>query len=79
MERPWLLQLVFIPTPGIGREVRIAYVLKKEDLIKSVAILKDAISFITQDKRTYSLYINNEAAHENAQRHRQLSCHGRRC
>jgi len=34
----------FYSTPGIGlNEVRIAYVLKKEDLIKSVAILKDAI------------------------------------
>jgi aspartate aminotransferase len=35
----------FYSTPGIGlNEVRIAYVLKKEDLIKSVAILKDAIA-----------------------------------
>ncbi|MDD3003935.1 pyridoxal phosphate-dependent aminotransferase [Flavobacterium sp.] len=35
----------FYSTPGIGlNEVRIAYVLKKEDLIRSVAILKEAIS-----------------------------------
>ena len=35
----------FYSTPGIGlNEVRIAYVLKKEDLIRSVEILKDAIS-----------------------------------
>jgi aspartate aminotransferase len=35
----------FYSTPGIGlNEIRIAYVLKKEDLIKSVAILKDAIA-----------------------------------
>ena len=34
----------FYSTPGFGlNEVRIAYVLKKEDLIRSVAILKDAI------------------------------------
>ena len=34
----------FYSTPGIGlNEVRIAYVLKKEDLIRSVAILKEAI------------------------------------
>ncbi|WP_432669922.1 pyridoxal phosphate-dependent aminotransferase [Flavobacterium sp. SM2513] len=35
----------FYSTPGIGlNEVRIAYVLKKEDLIRSVEILKDAIA-----------------------------------
>lgn len=35
----------FYSTPGVGlNEVRIAYVLKKEDLIRSVAILKDAIA-----------------------------------
>lgn len=35
----------FYSTPGIGLdEVRIAYVLKKEDLIRSVEILKDAIA-----------------------------------
>ena len=35
----------FYSTPGVGLdEVRIAYVLKKEDLIRSVAILKDAIA-----------------------------------
>jgi len=34
----------FYSTPGVGlNEIRIAYVLKKEDLIRSVAILKDAI------------------------------------
>ena len=34
----------FYSTPNIGlNEVRIAYVLKKEDLIRSVAILKDAL------------------------------------
>lgn len=34
----------FYSTPGAGKdEVRIAYVLKKEDLIKSVAILKEAL------------------------------------
>ena len=34
----------FYSTPGVGLdEVRIAYVLKKEDLIKSVAILKEAL------------------------------------
>ena len=34
----------FYSTPGVGlNEVRIAYVLKKEDLIKSVHILKEAI------------------------------------
>lgn len=35
----------FYSTPGVGlNEVRIAYVLKKEDLIRSVQILKDAIA-----------------------------------
>ena len=35
----------FYSSPGVGlNEVRIAYVLKKEDLIRSVQILKDAIS-----------------------------------
>lgn len=35
----------FYSTPGVGLdEVRIAYVLKKEDLIKSVQILKEALS-----------------------------------
>ena len=35
----------FYSTPGVGlNEVRIAYVLKKSDLIRSVEILKDAIS-----------------------------------
>ena len=35
----------FYSTPGVGlEEVRIAYVLKKEDLIKSVQILKEAIA-----------------------------------
>lgn len=34
----------FYSTPNVGlNEVRIAYVLKKEDLIKSVAILKEAL------------------------------------
>jgi aspartate aminotransferase len=34
----------FYSTPGVGLdEIRIAYVLKKEDLIRSVAILKEAI------------------------------------
>ncbi len=34
----------FYSTPGVGiKEVRIAYVLKKEDLIRSVQILKEAI------------------------------------
>ena len=34
----------FYSTPGIGlNEVRIAYVLKKEDLIRSVEILKEAL------------------------------------
>jgi len=34
----------FYSTPGVGLdEVRIAYVLKKEDLIKSVQILKEAL------------------------------------
>ena len=34
----------FYSTPNVGLdEVRIAYVLKKEDLIRSVAILKDAL------------------------------------
>jgi aspartate aminotransferase len=34
----------FYSTPGVGLdEVRIAYVLKKDDLIRSVAILKDAL------------------------------------
>ena len=34
----------FYSTPNVGlNEVRIAYVLKKEDLIRSVAILKDAL------------------------------------
>ena len=34
----------FYSTPGVGlNEVRIAYVLKKEDLIRSVAILKEAL------------------------------------
>jgi aspartate aminotransferase len=35
----------FYSTPGVGlNEVRIAYVLKKSDLIRSVEILKEAIS-----------------------------------
>jgi len=35
----------FYSTPGVGiNEIRIAYVLKKEDLIRSVAILKDALT-----------------------------------
>ncbi len=35
----------FYSTPGVGLdEVRIAYVLKKDDLIRSVAILKDALT-----------------------------------
>ena len=35
----------FYSTPGVGlNEIRIAYVLKKEDLIRSVEILKDALS-----------------------------------
>ena len=39
----------FYSTPGVGLdEVRIAYVLKKEDLIRSVAILKEAL-------KTYNL------------------------
>ena len=34
----------FYSTPGVGLdEVRIAYVLKKEDLVKSVQILKEAL------------------------------------
>ena len=34
----------FYSTPNVGlNEVRIAYVLKKDDLIRSVAILKDAL------------------------------------
>ena len=34
----------FYSTPGVGLdEIRIAYVLKKEDLIKSVEILKEAL------------------------------------
>lgn len=39
----------FYSTPGVGmNEVRIAYVLKKEDLIKSVQILKEAIRVYNQ-------------------------------
>ena len=39
----------FYSTPGIGlNQVRIAYVLKKEDLIKSVEILKEAITKYNQ-------------------------------
>ena len=35
----------FYSTPNVGLdEVRIAYVLKKDDLIKSVQILKEAIT-----------------------------------
>ncbi|MFP9119216.1 pyridoxal phosphate-dependent aminotransferase [Flavobacterium sp. RNTU_13] len=35
----------FYSTPGVGlNEIRIAYVLKKEDLIRSVEILKDALN-----------------------------------
>ena len=34
----------FYSTPNVGlNEVRIAYVLKKEDLVRSVAILKEAL------------------------------------
>jgi aspartate aminotransferase len=34
----------FYSTPGVGlNQVRIAYVLKKEELIKAVQILKEAI------------------------------------
>ena len=39
----------FYSTPGVGLdEVRIAYVLKKEDLIRSVAILKEALKVYNQ-------------------------------
>jgi aspartate aminotransferase len=39
----------FYSTPGVGlNEVRIAYVLKKDDLIKSVQILKEAIRVYNQ-------------------------------
>jgi aspartate aminotransferase len=35
----------FYSTPGVGlNQVRIAYVLNKEDLIRSVQILKEAIA-----------------------------------
>src|SRR5574343_90402 len=41
----------FYSTPNVGLdEVRIAYVLKKDDLIKSVQILKEAISVYNQKK-----------------------------
>jgi aspartate aminotransferase len=41
----------FYSTPGVGlNEVRIAYVLKKEDLIRSVEILKDAIAVYNSKK-----------------------------
>ena len=41
----------FYSTPGVGlTEVRIAYVLKKEDLIRSVQILKEAIEVYNQKK-----------------------------
>jgi aspartate aminotransferase len=34
----------FYTTPGLGRnEVRIAYVLKKEDLVKALKILEEAL------------------------------------
>ena len=39
----------FYSTPNVGlNEVRIAYVLKKDDLIRSVAILKDALNVYNQ-------------------------------
>ena len=39
----------FYSTPNVGLdEVRIAYVLKKDDLIRSVAILKDALNAYNQ-------------------------------
>ena len=41
----------FYSTPGVGlNQVRIAYVLKKEDLIRAVHILKEAIQVYNSEK-----------------------------
>ncbi len=54
----------FYSTPGVGlNQVRIAYVLKKEDLIRAVQILKVAIPIYNSEK---SLSILTAAARENA-------------
>ena len=51
----------FYSTPGVGlNQVRIAYVLKKEDLIRAVQILKDAIQ-IYNSKKKYLVLKNTEA------------------
>ena len=51
----------FYSTPGVGlNQVRIAYVLKKEDLKRAVQILKDAIQ-IYNSKKKYLVLKNTEA------------------
>jgi aspartate aminotransferase len=43
----------FYSTPGMGlNQVRIAYVLKKEDLIRAVAVLKAAIPVYNASRKT---------------------------
>jgi len=50
----------FYSTPNVGlNEVRIAYVLNKQDLIKSVAILKDAISNYNRLQKTQKIVMSN--------------------
>jgi aspartate aminotransferase len=50
----------FYSTPNVGlNEVRIAYVLNKQDLIKSVAILKDAISTYNRLQQTQTVVMSN--------------------
>jgi aspartate aminotransferase len=44
----------FYSTPGVGLdEIRIAYVLKKEDLVRAVAVLKAAIPAYNASRKTY--------------------------
>jgi aspartate aminotransferase len=54
----------FYSTPGVGlNQVRIAYVLKKEDLIQAVHILKEAIQVYNSKKKHLIL---KSADNENA-------------
>ncbi|WPR70224.1 pyridoxal phosphate-dependent aminotransferase [Flavobacterium sp. NG2] len=50
----------FYSTPGLGlNQVRIAYVLKKEDLIQAVHILKDAIQVYNKQKEINTVEANS--------------------
>jgi aspartate aminotransferase len=50
----------FYSTPGMGlNQVRIAYVLKKEDLIRAVAVLKEAIPIYNSTRLKREIQLNN--------------------